>query len=46
MKRNNVLEELDIKEGLILKIWFFFLRFVAPLMVALVFIFAVFFGVV
>ena len=45
MKRSNVLEELGIKDRLILKIWFFLVRFVAPTMVALVFIFAVFFGV-
>tara|TARA_B100001167_G_C16771509_1_gene307554 strand:+ start:547 stop:1911 length:1365 start_codon:yes stop_codon:yes gene_type:complete len=46
MKRSNVLEELDLKNGLVIKIWFFLLRFVAPLLVGLVFIFAVFFGVV
>lgn len=46
MKRNNVLEELGLKNGLVIKTWFFLLRFVAPLMVGLVFILAVFFGVV
>ena len=46
MKRSNVLEELDLKNGLVIKTWFFLLRFVAPLMVGLVFILAVFFGVV
>ena len=46
MKRNNVIEELELKDGLILKTWFFLLKFLAPIMVALVFIFAVFFGVV
>ena len=46
MKRKNVVEELAINDGIILKIWFFLLRFIAPTMVALVFVFAVFFGVV
>ena len=46
MKQSNVLEELDLKNGLVIKTWFFLLRFVAPLMVGLVFILAVFFGVV
>ena len=46
MKRNNVLEELNLKDGMIIKIWFFLLRFISPLMVGLVFILAVFFGVV
>ena len=46
MKRKNVLEELNLKDGMIIKIWFFLLRFISPLMVGLVFILAVFFGVV
>ena len=46
MKQSNVLEELGIKGRFMFKIWFFLVRFVAPTMVALVFIFAVFFGVV
>ena len=46
MKQSNVLEELGIKARFVFKIWFFLVRFVAPTMVALVFIFAVFFGVV
>jgi len=46
MKRNNVIEELNIKDGLLIKIWFFLLKFLSPLMVGLIFILAVFFGVV
>jgi len=46
MKRSDVLQELDIRKGMVLKIWFFLLRFVSPLMVGLVFVLAVFFGVV
>ena len=46
MKRNDVLEELGLKNNLVIKIWFFSLRFFAPLMVGLVFVLAVFFGIV
>ena len=46
MKRNNVIEELNLKDGLLIKIWFFLLKFLSPLMVGLIFILAVFFGVV
>ena len=46
MKRSNVIEELNLKDGLILKIWFFLLKYVSPLLVGLVFVLAVFFGVV
>ena len=46
MKKNNVLEELELKDTLILRIWFFLLRFISPLMVAIVFCSAVFLGVV
>ena len=46
MKRINVIEELNLKDGLLIKIWFFLLKFLSPLMVGLIFILAVFFGVV
>ena len=46
MKRNNVIEELNLKDGLLIKIWFILLKFLSPLMVGLIFILAVFFGVV
>ena len=46
MKRSNVIEELNLKDGFILKIWFFLLKYVSPLLVGLVFVLAVFFGVV
>ena len=46
MKRNNVIDELNLKDGLLIKIWFFLLKFLSPLMVGLIFILAVFFGVV
>ena len=45
MKREHVLEELEIKEGWLLKIWFILLKFLSPLMVGIVFIAAVFFGI-
>jgi NSS family neurotransmitter:Na+ symporter len=45
MKREHVLEELGIKEGWLLKIWFFLLKFLSPLMVGIVFVAAVFFGI-
>ena len=45
MKREHVLEELDIKEGWLLKMWFILLKFLSPLMVGIVFVAAVFFGV-
>ncbi|SVD72248.1 uncharacterized protein METZ01_LOCUS425102, partial [marine metagenome] len=46
MKRNNVIDELNLKDGLLIKIWFFLLKFLSPLTVGLIFILAVFFGVV
>ena len=46
MKRSDVFEELNLKEGLVLKTWFFLLKFVSPLVVGLIFVLAVFFGVV
>ena len=47
MRRKNVLEELFVQEeGTIIKVWFLLLKYIAPFMVAMVFIFAVFFGVV
>ncbi len=46
MKRSDVFEELNLKEGLVLKAWFFLLKFVSPLVVGLIFVLAVFFGVV
>ena len=45
MKREHVLEELEIKEGWLLKIWFILLKFLSPLMVGIVFVAAVFFGI-
>ena len=47
MRRKNVLEELFVQEeGTIIKVWFLLIKYIAPFMVAMVFIFAVFFGVV
>ena len=45
MKREHVLEELEIKEGWLLKTWFILLKFLSPLMVGIVFVAAVFFGI-
>ena len=45
MKRENVLEELEINEGWILKAWYFLLKFLSPVLVGVVFVAAVFFGV-
>ena len=45
MKRENVLEELEIKEGWVLKVWYFLLKFLSPVLVGVVFVAAVFFGV-
>ena len=45
MKREHVLEELEIKEGWLLKIWLILLKFLSPLMVGIVFVAAVFFGI-
>ena len=45
MKREHVLEELEIKEGWLLKMWFILLKFLSPLMVGIVFVAAVFLGV-
>ena len=45
MKRENVLEELEIKEGWVLKVWYFLLKFLSPALVGVVFVAAVFFGV-
>jgi NSS family neurotransmitter:Na+ symporter len=39
MKKENVLEELQIEEGWLFKIWMFVVRYVAPVMVALVLIY-------
>ena len=39
MKKQDVLDELQIEEGIIFKIWFFIIRFVAPVMVGMVLIF-------
>jgi NSS family neurotransmitter:Na+ symporter len=45
MKRENVLEELEMNEGWVLKIWYFLLKFLSPVLVGVVFVAAVFFGV-
>ena len=39
MKKQDVLDELQIEEGMLFKIWFFIIRFVAPVMVGMVLIF-------
>ena len=39
MKKQDVLDELQIEEGALFKIWFFIIRFVAPVMVGMVLIF-------
>ena len=39
MKKQDVLDELQIEEGMVFKIWFFIIRFVAPVMVGMVLIF-------
>ena len=39
MKKQDVLDELQIEEGILFKIWFFIIRFVAPVMVGMVLIF-------
>ena len=36
MKKQDVLDELQIEDGIIFKCWFFVLRFVAPVMVGMV----------
>ncbi|MDG2061207.1 MAG: sodium-dependent transporter [SAR86 cluster bacterium] len=38
MKKDSILEELSIKENILYKIWIFILRYVAPFLVAVVFI--------
>jgi NSS family neurotransmitter:Na+ symporter len=45
MKREHVLDELEIKEGWLLNTWFILLKFLSPLMVGIVFVAAVFLGV-
>ena len=45
MKRENVLEELELNEGWVLKVWYFLLKFLSPVLVGVVFVAAVFFGV-
>ena len=45
MKRENVLEELEMNEGWVLKVWYFLLKFLSPVLVGVVFVAAVFFGV-
>ena len=39
MKKQDVLEELQIEDGILFKVWFFIIRFVAPVMVGMVLIF-------
>ena len=38
MKKEKVLEELEIKNELIIKVWFFFLKFIAPLTIIMIFV--------
>ena len=45
MKRENVLEELEMNEGWVLKAWYFLLKFLSPVLVGVVFVASVFFGV-
>ena len=45
MKPKHVLSELGLQRGFFLSTWFFLLKYVAPVMVALILILAVFFGV-
>ena len=39
MKKQDVLEELQIEDGILFKVWFFIVRFIAPVMVGMVLIF-------
>ena len=39
MKKENVLEELDIEENLIFKFWYFSIRYISPVMVGCVFLY-------
>ena len=39
MKKQDVLDELQIEDGIIFKCWFFVVRFVAPVMVGMVLIY-------
>ena len=38
MKKEKVLEELEIKNELIIKVWFFFLKYIAPLTIVMIFV--------
>ncbi len=46
MQRNHVKEELGVSENIYLNIWFFLVRYISPVLVSLVFVSAVFFGIV
>jgi|TARA_B110000438_G_scaffold303696_1_gene366571 neurotransmitter:Na+ symporter, NSS family len=39
MKKENILEELKIKDGLMFQSWYFLVRYVSPIMVSLVFLY-------
>ena len=39
LKKENVLEELDIEENLIFKFWYFSIRYISPVMVGCVFLY-------
>ena len=45
MKKENVLEELEIRDGWVLKTWFILLKYLSPILVGVVFVAAVFFGI-
>jgi len=45
MKPKHVLSELGLQRGFFLNTWFFLLKYIAPVVVALILILAVFFGV-
>ena len=39
MKKENVLDELDVEENLIFKFWYFSIRYISPVMVGCVFLY-------
>ena len=39
MKKENVLEELDVEENFIFKFWYFSIRYISPVMVGCVFLY-------
>ena len=45
MKRETVLEELELQDGWVIRAWFVLLKYLSPLLVGIVFVAAVFFGI-